>query len=278
MAEPAGSAVTSLFQAAAGPDPAYHALIIGVSRYRHLPGGGGPVSTDPLAAGLTQLSAAAASALRVAMWIRDHYEPPNAGRGSIRLLLSPAPGEALAENVSVPPATSREVSSAVAAWRRDVRAHAGNVALLYVAGHGIQKTSEGGILLLEDFADPDALTPLAGAVDVQSVRRGIVSDPNRPDTCTPALQFYFYDACRVRLPAAMHYDSLNAGITLDEPQGDPAKASLVSFGAGPQDYAFADPRRRATLYSQAFLDCLETKAADPQRWTDRPIRRIARRA
>jgi hypothetical protein len=51
----------------------------------------------------------------------------------------------------------------VADWRRDVRSHSGNIALLYVAGHGMQMTMEGGIVLLDDFADPKALTPLTGA-------------------------------------------------------------------------------------------------------------------
>jgi hypothetical protein len=253
------AAAKALFQAPASDGPAYHALVIGVSRYRHLPGGGGKTSTNPLAAGLSQLSSAAASALRVATWLRDRYEPPDVGRGSIRLLLSPVEGE-LPEGVSVPPATSARVESALAAWRRAVRTHAENVALLYVAGHGIQMMMDGGILLLEDFANPKATTPLKGAIDIQSVRRGIVSDPTQPDTYTPRLQFYFYDACRVRLPDTVRYDSLDAGITLDAPQGESPEASWVCFGSRPRDFAFADPRRRATLYSQAFVECLENRA------------------
>jgi len=260
-AEQPGAADASLFQPAVGGDPAYHALVIGVSRYRHLPGGSGPAATHPLAAGLTQLSAAASSALRVAQWIRDSYAPPDVSQGSIRLLLSPSPGEDVSDAPGAPAATAAEVQRAVARWRRDVRAHSENVALVYVAGHGIQLTMEGGILLLEDFADPDAVTPLAGAVDLQSVRRGVVSDPVLPGTCTPRLQYYFYDACRIEPTLAGNYIDLPVGVSLDRPRGNGPKASWVCFGSRPRDYAFADPATRATLYSQAFLDCLDTSAA-----------------
>jgi hypothetical protein len=253
--------VPTLFQAARSADPAYHALVIGVSQYRHLAGGRGPLSDDPLAQGLGQLSAAATSAARVALWIRDHFDPPTAGKGSIRLLVSPSPGEVLPDHISAPPATTDEVSTALFEWRRDVRADEDNVALLYVAGHGIQTSMEGGILLLEDFGRPFALTPLAGAVDIESVRRGIVSDPNLPDTHTPKLQFYFYDACRVIPPATENYFVLNAGITLEVPRTKRLpKASLVSFGARSQSSAFADPKLRSTLFSRALLDCLNSRA------------------
>ena len=195
------------------------------------------------------------------MWIRDHFQHPDAGRGSIRLLVSPSDGETpLPGDVEAPPATHDNVQAAITEWRRDVRANPENVAILYIAGHGLQTSNEGGILLLEDFGAPDAPTPLHAAVDVESVRRGIVADPNRPNTATPKLQFYFYDACRIDPAATAGYDELKAGIYLDLPRGAPARASWVCFGARPRDYAYADPQRRVTLYSQAFLDCLESRA------------------
>ncbi|MBB3753768.1 hypothetical protein FHT44_006290 [Mycolicibacterium sp. BK634] len=232
--------------------------MIGVSHYRHLLGGASTRSTHPLADGLGQLSAAATSALRVATWVRDYFTPPNAAQGSVRLLLSPAESEAL--DAIAPPATAHSVDQALAGWRRDVRSHPGNIALVYVAGHGIQLSMDGGIVLLEDFADPEAANPLGGAIDIQSVRRGTVSDPNQPDTHTPMRQFYFYDACRVRPSIASKYQGLRAGITLEAPEGDPPDASWVCFGSRARDAAFADPKLRKTLYSEAFLDCLTNKA------------------
>lgn len=253
--------MTDLFQPAANGDPAYHALIIGVSRYAHLTGGAGPLTDEALAAGLTQLGAAATSAVRVAAWIRDHLEHPTASKGSIRLLVSPSESELpLPEGVDAPPATYENVSAAITAWRKDVRANEDNLAILYVAGHGMQTGFGGGILLLEDFGAPNAPTPLHAAIDVESVRRGIVADPKKPATATPKLQFYFYDACRIAPEATAGYETLPAGIRLDGPRGAEAEASWVCFGARPKDYAFADPKRRVTLYSQAFLECLESRA------------------
>jgi hypothetical protein len=251
-----------LFQAGPGTErPAYHVLIIGISRYDHLRGGDGVLATEPLAEGLEQLAAAATSAVRVALWFRDHFDSPGATRGSIRLLVSPALDELpLPKGVTADPATYENVREAVVAWRRDLRTHSGNVAVLYVAGHGIQTSAEGGIVLLQDFGSPDSLTPLERAIDVTAVRRGIVADPNQPDTATPELQFYFYDACRITSPAAAGYASLAAGIALDEPRGTPPRASWVSFGSRPQDYALAVVATRTTLYSQAFLDCLDRRA------------------
>ena len=105
-----GGRVTYLFQPATNDDPVYHALIIGVSRYTHLVGGTGPLTDEPLAASLEQLAAAATSAARVAIWIRDHFEHPTAGKGSIRLLVSPSDAEMpLPEEIEAPPATYENV-------------------------------------------------------------------------------------------------------------------------------------------------------------------------
>ena len=251
-----------VFQAAADvAPPAPPVLVIGVSRYVHLPGGGGAPTDTPFATGLGQLAAAATSAVRVALWFRDRFESPGAARGSIRLLVSPGPDEVpLPEGVTADRATAGNVRREVAAWRRDLRTHADNVAVLYVAGHGLQTSADGGIVLLEDFGAPESLSPLERAIDVAAVRRGIVSDPNDPASATPQRQFYFYDACRVTPPAAIRYATLPVGVVLDEPSGTPARASWVSFGSRPRDYALAVVGTRTTLYSQAFLDCLDSRA------------------
>src|SRR6185295_3376109 len=73
---------------------------------------------------------------------------------------------------------------------------------------------------------------------------------SNPYAAAPKLQFYFYDACRINPAATAGYDELKAGIYLDLPRGAPARASWVCFGARPRDYAYADPQRRVTLYSQ----------------------------
>jgi hypothetical protein len=248
-----------------GDEPLVHALVIGVSSYDHLGGGPGPLTDEPILAGLGQLSAAATSASRVALWLRDHFEFPSVRLGSVRLLASPSPGELpLPEGVTPPPATFDEVGRAVAAWRAAARSRADNVTLMYVAGHGIQTSNEGGILLLADVGSPDSLTALQRAVDVASLRRGMVADPARAATATPAVQYYFYDACRVLPPASDAYVALAAGVSLDEPKGVAAATSWVVWGSRSRDYALADAGTRTTLFSKAFTEVLETGApADP---------------
>jgi hypothetical protein len=58
--------------------PVAHALVVGVSRYDYLAGGSGAPTTEAVLAGLGQLSAAATSAGRVAEWLRERYEYPEA--------------------------------------------------------------------------------------------------------------------------------------------------------------------------------------------------------
>lgn len=238
-----------------------HALVIGVSSYDHLVGGSGPLTNEPLLNGLRQLSAAATSATRVALWLRDHFQFPNVQLGSIRLLVSPAPSEVpLPEGVSPPNATFDAVRKAVVAWRNDARSTAGNVALLYVAGHGIQTSNEGGILLLQDAGAPDSLTPLERAIDVASIRRGMVADPAKPDTATPDIQYYFYDACRIVPTASASYATVQVGVSFDEPRGPAPTTSYVMWGSRSRDYALADAEAKSTLFSKAFIDALASRA------------------
>jgi hypothetical protein len=237
-----------------------HALVIGVSKYDYLPGGAGPVTDKALLAGLGQLSAAATAATRIANWLRDNFEYPNVQLGSVRLLASPSPGELpLAGGANPPPATSDEVKKALTRWRRDARGTPGNITLLFVAGHGIQTSNEGGILLLQDVGHPDS-EPLDRALDVAAIRLGMVADPTDPETSTPPVQYYFYDACRVQPAGLPNYQELKAGIGSDIPRGPAPDMSWVLWGSRSRDYALADPETKTTLFSKALIDCLESRA------------------
>ena len=247
-------------RAPAADEACVHALVIGVSRYDHLAGGAGPLTTSPLLAGIGQLSAAATSAARVATWLRDNFSYPDINLGSIRLLASPSPGEVpLPGGFAPPPATYDEVKNAAYAWRRQARTTPGNITLLYVAGHGIQTTNEGGILLLQDVGRPDR-DPLDSALDLASIRHGMVADRNDQATSTPPVQYYFFDACRVQPSGIERYEQLSAGITFDAPRGPAPDMSGVLWGSRSGDYALADPETRVTLFSAAFTESLERRA------------------
>jgi hypothetical protein len=68
--------------------PGVHALIVGVSSYRHLPGGGGVQAAETY--GLTQLSAAASTATAVYEWLATQSANLRVPLASCRLLLSPS--------------------------------------------------------------------------------------------------------------------------------------------------------------------------------------------
>ena len=177
--------VADLFwsRAAAADEACVHALVIGVSKYDHLTGGSGPLTTSPLLGGMGQLSAAATSATRIANWLRDNFDyPRSTGQCSPTGLAVPRRG-AVARRLIPRPATYEEVKKAVYAWRRDARATPGNITLLFVAGHGIQTSNEGGILLLQDVAGRP-IRPLDRALDLRPIRRGMVGDPTDPATWT----------------------------------------------------------------------------------------------
>ena len=245
--------------------PTVHALVIGVSAYDHLPGGSGPPCDAALLGGLQQLTAAATSATRIALWLRNSFDFPNVQLGSVRLLASPSPNEApLPDKVTPPPATYDEVRKAITGWLKDARASVGNVTVLYVAGHGIQTSSEGGILLLQDIGAPDSLRILERAIDVASVRVGMVADPNEADTSTPEVQYYFYDACRVVPPASVAYEELKAGVFLDIAKGAAPKTSYVLCGQHRGDYAWPIRKRRRPCSRPRSRTCWRaTRRSDP---------------
>lgn len=67
--------------------PVTHALVVGVSRYTHLPSPETAPSSDPSKFGLVGATTPAMGALRFATWLRDGFRPA-APLASVRLLLS----------------------------------------------------------------------------------------------------------------------------------------------------------------------------------------------
>jgi hypothetical protein len=240
--------------------PCTHALVIGVSSYRHLHEEPEPDNPDTL--GLVQAKTPASSAWRFARWLRDEYHNPAATLGSIRLLLSASSEEkdanaelsGLVDQVPKPDAAN--VRAALAAWKKDCLANRRHVAILYAAGHGVQTTKEGAIVILEDFAAPDQLGLLERTLDVGGVRRGM----SRDDAAQQ--QFYFVDSCRVRPGAFGSYFSLTGGISIDDRAEGSSKVSGVFFGASAGTSALGDPRK-GTVFCEALLDCLRLDAVVP---------------
>jgi len=200
------------------PGPGTHGLIIGISFYPHITGG-----SDPTQQGesfqLDQLTTAARSASEFAGWLLNEYHNVMAPLKSLRVLLSPSPGEMLNSTIqSLLPveysATRARVEQDLAEFRDACDSDPKNVAFVYVAGHGVQMTKHGSVLLLEDFAATGQLTHLHGAIDMAAVHAGM----NHPSTAQT--QFWFIDTCRQKPAIARRFETLTGAIVLSEPNGN----------------------------------------------------------
>jgi hypothetical protein len=252
------------FEATGLPGPKTHALVVGCSKYIHLPSKPGPPD-DParITFGLGQVQTPATSAWQFATWLRDSYRSASAPLGSIRLLLSPSEAEhqVMTDLPSVPRADRTSVADAVQAWYRACNGHPGNVAIMYAAGHGIQMMKDdGGIVLLEDFASLPQ-TPLDHSLDVPRVRAGMYGEK------MARKQFYFIDACQVTAREADSFDRLGHGVSLGSPREGSLDCSMVVSSSAPGTPGFGVPGK-GTYFSLALRDCLNGYVAERVPGTD----------
>jgi len=174
---------------------------------------------------MAQLSAAARSASEFAAWMLKKYSHQNAELGSLRVLLSPSDNEVIhadiaAHGAKVLPATLANVEQELIAFRKLCDRNPQNVAVVYVAGHGVQITKSGSILLLHDCGSDNHATLLKGAIDMASVRAGF----NHANTAQT--QFWFVDACRQEPDVAERFEDMDGGLRLDEPSGSASGSTL----------------------------------------------------
>jgi Caspase domain len=237
--------------------PGTHALIIGVSHYRHLNGGEAvTMAGENFAMG--QLSAAARSASEFAAWLLHDYKSDRAPLKSLRVLLSPSENEIIHPQIESllqgdSSATLNNVKSDLLGFKQACDSHNENVAIVYIVGHGVQLTKHGATVLLHDVGADNHLSTLEGAIDVA----GIHAAMNHPHTAQT--QFWFVDACRQEPAVARHFESLVGALTLDEPKGD-AETSIFFLAAGPGKKAFARPGN-VSLFNEALLWALHGSIA-----------------
>lgn len=244
-----------------GDGPGTHALVIGVSRYRHVEGGDRPTDLGE-SFGLEQLTAAARSASEFAAWLFNSYHHPGAPLRTVHVALSPSEGEELHADVAARlPADPDEWAARRGVVEQDLiefvtecaKDHE-NVAIVYVAGHGVQLSKHGAVVLLEDFAGPNQLNELQGAIDMAGCHAGM----NRPDRA--GTQFWFVDACR-QIPAiAQRFESMEGALTLSEKRGVVATTSPLLLATSTREAAFAKIDG-TTLFNEALLWALRGGAA-----------------
>ncbi len=238
--------------------PVTHALVVGVSRYAHLPPPDADPSEDPLKFGLVGATTPATGAFRFAKWLRDRFRPP-APLASVRLLLSPSDLELrdielAAAAAQVESATTPLVRRALLDWLEACQQQPDGMAVLYLSGHGASQSKTDHLVLLEDFAADQLVMDYS--VDVGKVHRGMAGPS------LPRIQFFFIDACRIRPDAFNQYRTSGNGLGLPEEwAGEDNRAAPVYFSASPGTAALGEPGE-GTLFSQALLHCLEGMAVD----------------
>jgi hypothetical protein len=140
--------MTSIPVPHAGASPGTHALVIGVSDY---PFADGPdASSLGKSFELHNLTTAARSASEVAAWLLNEYINPGVPLASLRVLLSPVPGESIHPDIAAhlndpAPATRAVVEAELRQFRKDCRQNLQNAAFVYIAGHGIQLNKRGAV-------------------------------------------------------------------------------------------------------------------------------------
>src|SRR5690606_6608844 len=96
-------------------------------------------------------------------------------------------------------ATADAFRAAADAWRADARAHRGGATFFYFAGHGVQRTRDDAVLLLEGFGAPGPALQHAAAT--RNLLDGMAPAPSQQEIART--QFYFVDARRNR-PAQLN--------------------------------------------------------------------------
>lgn len=224
-----------------------HALVIGVGEYPHLVGGN--LAPAPLSMGLGQLTSSALSAERFANWLMDDLKNPATPLGSVDLLLSPdqftPTGKAA---VSVERATLANIKTAFNRWYPRCHAKKENVAVLFFAGHGLERAIQ--VLLAEDFGDPASLNIWDHAIDFTSTWYGM-------GECNASTQCYFIDSCRETPLDLLKTSNLNAYVlkTTQLTQFQDRDAYILK-AAAPGKKAYG-PQNGVSYFTQALIRCLE---------------------
>ena len=164
-------------------DPGVHALVIGMSRY---------TSDDGKAPnGFVDIAGTAVAAGRFAAWlVEEFHHPKSIPLRTVRLLLSPMGSEkdSLPKNYVPEEANYQNVGAALEHWGHDCDSHSGNVAILYVGGHGVATTEGAQVFLPEANLHRDEYLY---CINVGTVRE-LMAD------CRARSNIYIVDCCALR--------------------------------------------------------------------------------
>lgn len=241
--------------------PGFHAVIAGVSAYRHLPGGGDTAAPDSY--GMEQLSSTALTAYKIYRWLLERQSQLPLPLATVRLLLSPSPAEAAeiakeSPRLQVDRCTRQNFAADVRQWRGDAGSRDDNITFFYFAGHGVQRSKNDGVLLLEDFGDPNEGT-LHNAAEIINIFNGM-APPASVQRKIARTQLYFVDACRVLPSAFKNFEKMTVPDIFNvELSGADDRHAPIFFATVPGVKAYA-LKNEQSLFSKALLTCLKGAA------------------
>src|SRR5919205_675450 len=262
-----------------------HALIAGVSLYPHLPGGGGPPAERDWE--LPQLTATALTGYKIYRWLVDHRDDMPKQLATVRLLLSPTDVEAekIAKGMSeikeklqgtgviVEDKPSRctleDFSREARRWQKDALSdtHDKHVTFFYFAGHGIQRSNNDPVLLLEDFGNPD-FGIVAKTVEFNRFLDKMAPPPAESQRKIARTQLYFVDACRARPKDLDKLKFPNIGDILDGELGGEDRRSAPVFYATVANTKAYSKTAEQTFFGEALIDSLNGEAVTPTKEQD----------
>lgn len=234
-----------------GDDRRIHALVIGVGRYLE--------AAPRYGTRLESLSGAALAAYRFAHYLINefqHQEPHGRKLATLRLMLSPLERERdTVKALPYEPAERKEVAVALQDWANDCNTDDQNLAVLYVAGHGVALGKSMSLLFLAD-APTERSLPLA------AVNLAVTED--RMSDCAAKNNLFLYDCCAVSVDVIPHDDHEGAlAITSFKREKDGKKrTSLVCVNAarvGTKTFAIG---KDGTLLVRGLLGNYGDRAGD----------------
>jgi hypothetical protein len=241
-----------------------HALVIGTGRYPFIEN---PKPELPFEFRmLKSLETAPASALAMADWLLDGFDPPNVTQCTVELLVNDprnpsgdvryAPPGSSNDPVAVEHPTISNVKEAFGRWKKRCDTSPNNMAIFYVCGHGFWLGSV--LALLEDTGASEVRDWFEAAISFDIFVQNMVQ-------CKAGVQIFLADCCQELAPSARQYVGMMPGdplIPVFTPV-NPKRNGLVVKAAQPGLSAHAPPGYEPAYVTQAILAALKGRAAEP---------------